>query len=132
MLDDLGLVPALEWQAREVSKRADVWVKVLAENVSEQLPEEHKTCVYRVVQEALHNCVQHAGASNVTVTVKQEPARLLLAVRDDGKGFDASREKRMGLLGIEERVTHLGGAFSVESQPGSGALLQVSLPLGSQ
>jgi signal transduction histidine kinase len=132
MLDDLGLVPALEWQAREVSKRADVWVKVLAENVSEQLPEEHKTCVYRVVQEALHNCVQHAEASNVTVTVKQEPARLLLAVRDDGKGFDASREKGMGLLGIEERVSHLGGTFAVESQPGSGALLQVSLPLGLQ
>ena len=132
MLDDLGLVPALEWQAREVSKRSGVWVKVSAENVSEQLPEEHKTCVYRVVQEALHNCVQHAGAVNVAVTVKQEPERLLLAVRDDGKGFDASHEKGMGLLGIEERVRYLGGAFAVESQPGGGALLRVSLPLGPQ
>jgi signal transduction histidine kinase len=130
MLDDLGLVPALEWQAREVSKRSGVWVKVLAENVSEQLPEEYKTCVYRVVQEALHNCVQHAGARNVTVTVKQERERLLLTVGDDGKGFDASRQKGMGLLGMEERVSHLGGAFAVESQPGSGALLRVSLPLG--
>jgi signal transduction histidine kinase len=131
MLDDLGLVPALEWQAREVSKRGGVWVKVLAEHISEQLPEEHKTCIYRVVQEALHNCVQHAGASNVTVTVttRQVPERLVLTVRDDGKGFDASRVKGMGLLGIEERVTHLGGTFAVESQPGSGALLLVSLPL---
>jgi len=129
MLDDLGLVPALEWQAREVSKRCGVWVKVSAANVSEQLPEEHKTCVYRVVQEALHNCVQHAGAHNVTVAVKQEPARLLLMVRDDGKGFDSSHEKGMGLLGIEERVSHLGGTFAVESQPGKGALLRVSLPL---
>jgi signal transduction histidine kinase len=127
----LGLVPALEWQAREVSKRGGVWVKVLAEHISEQLPEEHKTCIYRVVQEALHNCVQHAGASNVTVTVttRQVPERLVLTVRDDGKGFDASRVKGMGLLGIEERVTHLGGTFAVESQPGSGALLLVSLPL---
>jgi len=132
MLDDLGLVPALEWQAREVSKRSGVWVKVLAEDVSEQLPEEHKTCVYRVVQEALHNCVQHAGALNVTVAVKQEHERLLLTVRDDGKGFNTSREKGMGLLGIEERVSHLGGAFAVESQPGSGALLRVSLPLEAQ
>ena len=65
MLDDLGLVPALEWQAREVSKRSGIWVKVLAENVSEELPEEHKTCIYRVVQEALHNSVQHAGARQV-------------------------------------------------------------------
>jgi signal transduction histidine kinase len=131
MLDDLGLVPALEWQAREVSKRSGLWVKVLAENVSEQLPEEHKTCVYRVVQEALHNCVQHANAHNVTVTVKQEPDRLLLTVRDDGKGFDFSRVKGMGLLGIEERVTHLGGTFAVESQPG-GTLLRVSLPAEAQ
>jgi signal transduction histidine kinase len=107
-------------------------VKVLAEDVSEQLPEEHKTCVYRVVQEALHNCVQHAGALNVTVAVKQEHERLLLTVRDDGKGFNTSREKGMGLLGIEERVSHLGGAFAVESQPGSGALLRVSLPLEAQ
>jgi signal transduction histidine kinase len=129
MLDDLGLVPALEWQAREVSKRSGVWVKVLAENVSEQLPEEHKTCIYRVVQEALHNCVQHAVASAVSVTVKQEPERLLLSVRDDGKGFDFNHEKGMGLLGIEERVSRLGGVFAVESQPGGGALLQVSLPL---
>jgi signal transduction histidine kinase len=132
MLDDLGLVPALEWQAREVSKRSGVWVKVLAENVAQQLPDEHKTCVYRVVQEALHNCVQHAGTCNVTVTVKQEPERLLLTVRDDGRGFDPSRGKGMGLLGIEERVSHLGGAFAVESLPGNGALLHVSLPLEAQ
>ena len=63
MLDDLGLVPALQWQAREVSKRSGMWVKVAAEDVSEELPEEHKTCIYRIVQEALHNCVQHAGAA---------------------------------------------------------------------
>jgi signal transduction histidine kinase len=132
MLDDLGLVPALEWQAREVSKRTGIWVKVLAENVSEQLPEEHKTCVYRVVQEALHNCVQHAGARIATVTVQQEPGRLLLTVRDDGKGFDFRRQKGMGLLGIKERATHLGGTFAVESQPGGGALLRVSLPLEAQ
>jgi signal transduction histidine kinase len=132
MLDDLGLAPALEWQAREVSKRSGVWVKVSAENVSEQLPEEHKTCVYRVVQEALHNCVQHAGAHNVAVTVRQEPERLLLTVQDDGTGFDAGHAKGMGLLGIEERVSHLGGSFAVESQPGHGALLRVTLPLETQ
>src|SRR6185312_14205510 len=102
------------------------------ENVSEQLPEEHKTCVYRVVQEALHNCVQHAGAQHVTVTVKQEAGRLLLTVRDDGKGFDVTHEKGMGLLGMEERVSHLGGNFAVDSQRGSGAMLRVTLPLETQ
>ena len=106
-----------------------VRVKVAAEQVSEELPEEHKTCLYRVVQEALHNCVQHSGASNVSVTVRQERDRLLLAVQDDGKGFDTQQERGMGLLGIEERVSHLGGSFAVDSEPGQGAVLRVVLPL---
>jgi signal transduction histidine kinase len=129
MLDDLGLVPALQWQAREVSKRSGVWVKVDAGPVSEELPEEHKTCVYRIVQEALHNIVQHAGARNVGVTVRQEQDRLRLTIEDDGKGFNAREERGMGLLGIEERVSYLGGSFQVESEPGRGTSLRVVLPL---
>ncbi len=129
MLDDLGLIPALEWQAREVSKRSGVWVNVDAQGVSEELPEEHKTGVYRIVQEALHNSVQHAEAHRIAVTVKQEAQRLRVTIEDDGKGFDATRAKGMGLLGIEERVSHLGGTFAVESQPGKGAALLVNLPL---
>jgi signal transduction histidine kinase len=129
MLDDLGLVPALQWQAREVSKRAGVRVKVAAEGVSEDLPEEHKTCIYRIVQEALHNCVQHSEASMARVTVQQEPDRILLAIQDDGKGFDAERERGMGLLGMQERVSHLGGTFSVESLPGRGSIVYIVLPL---
>jgi len=130
MLDDLGLVPALQWQAREVSKRSGIWVKVSAEQVSEELPEEHKTCVYRIVQEALHNIVQHAAARHVSVTVRQEPGRLLLAIQDDGKGFQPQQERGMGLVGIEERVSYLGGKFEVDSAPGRGATLNVMLPLG--
>lgn len=129
MLDDLGLVPALEWQAREVSKRAGVWVEVDAGEVCEELPEEHKTCVYRVVQEALHNIVQHASAHKVKVTVRQEQGRLQLAIEDDGRGFDTRRQKGMGLLGMEERVRHLGGSFEVHSRPGAGTVLSVALPL---
>ncbi len=132
MLDDLGLVPALEWQAREVSKSSGVWIKVEAGGVSEELPEEHKTCVYRVVQEALHNIVQHAEAHNVKVSVRQEQGRLLLAIEDDGRGFEARRERGMGLLGIQERVSHLGGIFAVDSEPGRGAKLKVVLPLAAQ
>jgi signal transduction histidine kinase len=130
MLDDLGLVPALQWQAREVSKRSGMWVKVEADHVSEQLPEEHKTCVYRVVQEALHNIVQHAEAHNVSIAVRQEPDRLVLAIEDDGKGFPAQQVRGMGLVGIEERVSYLGGNFDVESAPGRGAKLHIVLPVG--
>ncbi len=129
MLDDLGLVPALEWQAKEVSKRSGLRVKVVAEEVSEELPEEHKTCIYRIVQEALHNIVQHASAANVSVTVRQESGRLLLSIQDDGKGFRAGQERGMGLLGIEERVGNLRGDFEVTSELGKGTELRVSLPL---
>ena len=108
MLDDLGLVPALQWQAREVSRRSGLAVNVAAEDVSDELPEEHKTCVYRLVQEALHNVVRHAGARHVKITVRQEPDRLLLTVEDDGKGFDPRGEKGMGLLGMEERANFTG------------------------
>ena len=115
MLDDLGLVPALQWQAREASKRSALWVKVDAEHVSDDLGEEYKTCVYRVVQEALHNIVQHAKAQNVKVTVVQEPDRLMLSIQDDGAGFNPREERGMGLLGMEERVGSLGGRLSIES-----------------
>jgi signal transduction histidine kinase len=129
MLDDLGLVPALQWQAREVSKRGGLWVKVDAEQVAEDLPEDHKTCVYRIVQEALHNCVQHSGAHNVNIQVRQQHGQLQLTVEDDGKGFDAREVRGMGLLGIEERVGSLDGRVAVESAPGRGTLLRVTLPL---
>jgi signal transduction histidine kinase len=129
MLDDLGLVPALQWQAREVSKRTGMRVNVAAESVSDDLPEAHKTCVYRIVQEALNNSSRHAHANVVRVTVKQEPGRIFLTVQDDGKGFEPRLERGLGLLGMEERVSHLGGEFSVDSSPGHGALVTIVLPL---
>lgn len=131
MLDDLGLVPALEWQAREVSKRTGVWVTIDAEGVPEDLPEEHKTCVYRIMQEALHNAVQHAAARTVKVAVRQEGEQILLSIHDDGKGFHVERERGMGLLGIQERVSHLGGQLKIYSAPGQGTALRVSLPLAA-
>ncbi|HML17913.1 MAG TPA: sensor histidine kinase [Bryobacteraceae bacterium] len=131
MLDDFGLVPALEWQAREVSKRTGMRVHVAAEESAGDLPDDHKTCIYRVVQEALHNCARHAQARSVKVVVKQEPRKILLSVEDDGRGFDARRVRGLGLVGMEERVHHLGGAFEIASRPGSGTRVAVELPLAS-
>src|SRR5580704_3514845 len=131
MLDDFGLVPALEWQAREVSKRTGLRVHVAAQDNAGELSEELKTCIYRVVQEALHNCARHSPARNVKVVVKQEPSRILLSVEDDGHGFDARRVRGLGLVGMEERVNHLGGAFEVESRPGAGTRVAVELPIAS-
>jgi len=130
MLDDFGLVPALQWQAREISKRIGMRVDVTADHVSDDLPEGHKTCIYRVVQEALHNCSRHAHAHVVRISVEQRPDRILLEVQDDGRGFEP-RQRGLGLLGMEERVTHLGGSFHVESAPGRGTLINIVLPLAS-
>jgi signal transduction histidine kinase len=117
MLDDFGLLPALEWQAREIGKRTGLRVQVAGETPGD-LPEEHKTCVYRVVQEALNNCAQHAQASVVQVSVRREAGEILLTVQDDGCGFDPERVRGLGLLGMEERARHLGGAFHIDSRPG--------------
>jgi signal transduction histidine kinase len=129
MLDDLGLVAALDWQAREVSKRTGMLVDTVDENVSETLPEEYKTCVYRIVQEALNNCSKHAYAKNVRVVVRQEPNHLRVSIEDDGKGFDASRVRGLGLVGMHERVSQLGGVLEVKSDPVRGTCLRVDLPL---
>jgi signal transduction histidine kinase len=131
MLDDFGLVPALEWQAREVSKRTGIRVQVAAADSTGELPDALKTCIYRVVQEALHNCARHAQARSVRVVVRQEDSRIVLSVEDDGRGFDARRVRGLGLVGMEERVRHLGGAFHVRSTPGAGTKVDVELPLAS-
>ena len=128
MLDDLGLIPALKWQARECSKNTAIDVTVTAELDSDELPDEYKTCIYRVVQEALHNCARHSHASSVRIRVEQDQDRLLLNIQDDGRGFDVRHTKGLGLLGIQERITRLGGTCHVHSQPGNGATLSVELP----
>ena len=129
MLDDLGLVPAIRWQAREVSRRTGIRIDVVADEVADELPEEHKTCIYRVVQEALHNAARHAEARAVRVGIRQEAHRLLLSVQDEGKGFDPKETRGLGLIGMEERVKHLDGVFRVQSKPGQGTLVAIDLPL---
>ena len=128
MLDDLGLIPALRWQARETSKSTSMDVMVTADLDSDELPDEYKTCIYRVVQEALHNCARHSHAGSVRIRVVQEPERLLLTIQDDGRGFDVRQTKGLGLLGIQERVAGLRGHSEVHSQPGNGTTLSVELP----
>ncbi|MDQ1470244.1 MAG: hypothetical protein QOJ99_1724 [Bryobacterales bacterium] len=129
MLDDLGLVPALQWQGREVARRTGLAVTVDASGVPEQLPDEYRTSIYRVVQEALHNSERHAAATTVRVTLRVHAGALVLSVQDDGKGFDTEGVRGMGMLGMQERVTNLRGIFNVESDAGRGTLVMVRLPL---
>ncbi len=131
MLDDLGLIPALNWQARETTRRTGIDVRIIAGEADMELPDSHRTTVYRVVQEALQNAARHSGASQVKVMVRRDAERLLIAVQDNGKGFDARSTRGLGLLGMQERVANVNGSFHVESEPGRGAVLQIALPLHS-
>jgi signal transduction histidine kinase len=107
-------------------------VTVDAETVADDLPEDLKTCIYRVVQEALHNCARHAFAHSVRIQVVQEGGRIHLSVLDDGQGFDSTHTRGLGLLGMEERVTHLGGRFHLQSETGQGTRLRIEIPLAAR
>jgi signal transduction histidine kinase len=129
MLDDLGLAPALNWHARETSKRTGLNVVVSADDAIDRLPEEHRTCIYRLVQEAVNNAVRHANARTVEVAVRSERQKVNVTVQDDGAGFDTRFLRGLGLLGMEERVRRLGGRLKVSSEPGRGTLVHASLPV---
>jgi signal transduction histidine kinase len=102
---------------------------MVADEITEDLPDSHRTCLYRVVQEALNNCARHSQATEVRVVVHRDREGLSVTVQDDGIGFEPGREKGMGLLGMEERVERLGGRFSIESKPGNGTVLCIHFPL---
>jgi signal transduction histidine kinase len=130
MLDDFGLQPALEWLARDFTRRCDVPVALSIAGSLDGLPEQHRTCVYRVVQEALTNCVRHAHAANISVDLRAQPDTLDVSVRDDGVGMDPDgRAGGLGLRGIEERVRELGGTVKLRSAAGQGAVLAIALPI---
>jgi signal transduction histidine kinase len=129
MLDDFGLVPALKWHAREMAKRTGLLVAVDADETADGLPDEHQTCIYRLVQEALNNSARHAHARTVEVRVTREEACVNFSVRDDGAGFDPRLVRGLGLLGMEERVRRLGGTVRIDSQPGRGTLVAAELPV---
>jgi signal transduction histidine kinase len=135
LLDDLGLVPALQFQLEDFMRRSGIACDFSEDNVSEQLPDALKTCVYRVVQEALHNCEKHSGAAKVSVLVRQSASALSVRVEDNGCGFQLNeqgmppRAAGLGLLGIRERVSIAGGTLSIDSAPGRGTRIAIQIPL---
>jgi signal transduction histidine kinase len=131
MLDDLGLTAAIQWQAREVSRRTGLAVKVSADAEADHLPEGLSICLYRVAQEALQNVVRHAQAKTVHIELKQEIDRLVLSVHDDGIGFDAENIRGLGTVGMEDRLRQIGGVLRVASQPGKGATVVAEVPIRS-
>ena len=130
MLDDLGLQAALEWHVRDFMSRYPINVDLQMAGDFDRLSESHRTCIYRVVQEALTNCVRHADAHNVAVEVSTGDRELQLTVRDDGVGLNpAHRGRGLGLIGIEERVKELHGTVIISPGGTRGTTVAVRLPL---
>lgn len=130
MLDDLGLQAALEWHVRDFMSRYAIGVDLKMHGNFDQLPDSHRTCVYRVVQEALTNCVRHADARHVDILVNANDRELNLSVRDDGVGLNpAHRGRGLGLIGIEERVKELHGTVVISPDAARGTAVAVRLPL---
>jgi signal transduction histidine kinase len=130
MLDDLGLEPALSWQAREFSRRYNVPVDLAVEGDLEKLPDPQRTCVYRVVQEALTNCAKHSAATEIQVKVVRGRTWLDVSVRDNGVGMASVTNYRgLGLTGIKERVKDINGSASIETRPGGGTVVHITLPV---
>jgi signal transduction histidine kinase len=139
LLDELGLVPALRGYAEGQSVRTGVAIGVEANADAETLRPDTAIAAFRIVQQAVHNTLQHASASRITVSVRADANRLLLSVRDDGRGFDvaealqrAASGRHLGLLGMRERVEALGGSLGIDSAPGQGAEIRASVPLGEE
>jgi signal transduction histidine kinase len=131
MLDDLGLGPAVRWQAKEFSRRTGIPAHIEIEGSIDNLPEPFRICLYRVIQEALTNCAKHSQATRVSVSINQEAYRVLATVQDNGVGFRVqnARDRGLGLVGMEERVKSLGGRLTISAQPGTGTTVRIELPL---
>ncbi len=132
MLDDFGLQAALEWHARDCMSRYAIDVDFQTEGDFDRLPDKHRTCVYRVVQEATTNCVRHAGARHIQIRVTADGDHLRVRVSDDGRGLDPDQRPGLGLRGIDERVKELQGTMTIASGKTGGTTVLVGLPLPVQ
>ena len=135
VLDDLGLVPALRGLVKDFEARTAVSAQLVVQGRQRRIVPEIETELFRITQETLTNVTKHAQADTVRVTITFRPQSIQLAVWDDGRGFHPDEtlhpgaNRRWGLLGIDERVTLVGGTCKITSQPGSGTMVQVKIPV---
>jgi len=132
ILDDLGLVAALEWQAHEFQKRTGIHCVVTSDLKEAILDEDLNTAFFRIFQETLTNVIRHANATKVIVHLKKHRGQLMLEVKDNGRGIseaEISNTKSIGLLGMRERAALLGGKVTVGGIPGKGTTVLVKIPL---
>ncbi|MBL8056143.1 MAG: PAS domain S-box protein [Anaerolineales bacterium] len=132
LLDDLGLVAAVEWQLDEFRERTGLECQLTTALQNGPPEADQAAALFRILQEALTNVVRHAAARRVSVTLAEGPQTLTLRIQDDGRGItpaEASQSKSFGLLGMRERVHRLGGEIEVHGRPGQGTTITVQVPL---
>lgn len=127
LLDDLGLGPAIQRQARQFSRHTGIPATVQIEGDLDGLSERRRTCIFRIVQETLTNCARHSQATEVKIDLRGDNQGVVLTVSDNGAGFDPRQPaaRGLGLIGIEERVRELGGSIQIDTAPGKGVKLEV-------
>ena len=132
ILDDLGLVAALDWHSQEFTRRFHVEVDFRCEPGDLHVSSLVATGLFRMYQESLTNVARHAGAEKVIARLKLSNDQITLTVRDDGKGFDmkgSDKGKTLGLLGMKERALMIGGKLEIHSSPGKGTTIVIKVPL---
>lgn len=136
VLDDLGLLPALKWLVTGLEEEHGIVADVRVVGEQRRLPTETELAVFRIAQEALNNVWKHSGASSVELSLDFRGDALTLTVADDGKGFDVPRrvsdlaaDGKFGVTGMEERVRILGGTLALQSKPGAGTCVEVTVPV---
>ncbi|MGB3199954.1 MAG: sensor histidine kinase, partial [Nodosilinea sp.] len=138
MLDDLGLLPALRWYIHRHQERTGLAETLVCKDSLSPLPASLETACFRIVQEALTNIARHAQATAVTVTLTTTADTLELSIQDDGIGFDMQTVNQaimqgssLGLLGMQERASLVGGQVTITSEPGQGTLIHLKAPHSS-
>jgi signal transduction histidine kinase len=136
LLDDLGLAAAVGLHAEKSLKEAGIQVKLETVDEERRLPVDVETALFRIFQEASTNIIRHAHADKVRVGIHLEESSVILAVEDNGSGFDINavmnseeKESGLGLLGMRERAEFLGGSLTIRSRPGEGTLIEVAIPV---
>jgi len=136
-LDDLGLVPALRSFLKEWNRHLKLAVDFSAQGLDCRLPPHVETSIYRLVQEALTNVAKHSRAGSVRVSLERVEDRLIVQVADDGQGFDPNQEfdaadggRGIGLFGMKERMSIIGGTCTIQSAPGKGTVVRAEVPVG--
>jgi PAS domain S-box-containing protein len=135
LLDDLGLTAAMEWQLHEFKKRSGIKTSFSAPELEIKLPDMIKTGLFRIFQESLTNVVRHSYAKKLKISLEHKDSNFVLTIADDGKGFDKDKvanKRTLGILGMKERTSMIGGIYDISSTPGKGTTVVVSIPWSEQ